>query len=108
MWLTGKATAPWRMEWASNPDVHTVYVTEGESDCLALIAAGVEADGTAACVASPGTSFPRAWAPLFKGKRVVLCFDTDNAGRVATATVAAILKNHAAEILTWKGTAKHV
>lgn len=105
MWIMGKATAPWRMEWASNPDVSTVYVTEGESDCLALMEAGLEADGTAACVASPGTSFPREWAPLFKGKRVVLCFDTDQPGRVATATVAATLKGHATEILTWKGTA---
>ncbi len=103
-WIVGKALAPWRMEWVK-PDTRTVYVTEGESDTLALIAAGFEADGTAACVASPGTSFPRDWAPLFRGKRVVLCFDTDQPGRTATATVAAILKGHAAEILTWKGTA---
>ncbi len=105
-WLTGKALAPWRMEWVK-PDTRTVYVTEGETDCLALIAAGLEADGTAACVASPGTSFPREWAPLFRGKRVVLCFDTDQPGRVATATVAAILKGHASEILAWKGLRRH-
>ena len=105
-WIVGKALAPWRMEWVK-PDTGTVYVTEGESDCLALIAAGLETDGTAACVASPGTSFPRGWAPFFRGKRVVLCFDTDPPGRTATATVAAILKGHASEILTWKGTASH-
>ena len=87
-WIVGKAIAPWRMEWVK-PDTRTVYVTEGESDTLALIAAGLEDDGTAACVASPGTSFPRDWAPLFRGKRVVLCFDTDPPGRTATATVAA-------------------
>lgn len=79
-----------------------MHVTEGESDCLALIAAGMEEDGTAACVASPGTSFPGEWAPLFRGKRVVLCFDTEHAGQLATATVAASLKGHASEILTWK------
>ena len=107
VWLTGKATVPWRMEWAEEPEVSTVYLTEGESDCMAMIAAGLEADGTAACVASPGTSFPREWAPLFKGKRVVLCFDTDQPGRAATAAVAAILKGHATEILTWRGTARH-
>jgi hypothetical protein len=107
-WIAGKATAPWRMEWATKPEARTVYLTEGESDCLALIQAGLEADGTAACVASPGTSFPAAWAPLFTGKRVVLCFDHDEPGRKATATVAAILKGHAVEILTWKGTARHV
>ncbi len=105
-WIVGKALAPWRMEWVK-PDTETVYLTEGESDCMALIAAGLEADGTAVCVASPGTSFPRDWAPLFRGKRVVLCFDTDPPGRTATATVAAILKGHASEILTWNGTASH-
>jgi hypothetical protein len=101
-WIAGKALAPWRMEWV-NTETRTVYVTEGESDTLAMIAAGLEADGTAACVASPGTSFPRDWAPLFRGKRVVLCFDTDHPGRTATATVAANLKGHASEILTWRG-----
>ena len=106
-WIVGKAIAPWRMEWVK-PETRTVYVTEGESDTLALIAAGLEADGTAACVASPGTSFPRDWAPLFRGKRVILCFDNDPPGRTATATVAAILKGHASEILTWRGTASHV
>ncbi|MEX1115549.1 MAG: CHC2 zinc finger domain-containing protein [Akkermansiaceae bacterium] len=108
VWLCGRATAPWRMEWASKPEVETVYLTEGESDALALIETGIEADGTAACVASPGTSFSREWAPLFSGKRVVLCFDTDEPGRKATADVAAILKGHARKILTWKGNARHV
>jgi hypothetical protein len=106
-WIVGKAVAPWRMEWVT-PNTRTVYITEGESDCMALIAAGLEADGTAACVASPGTSFSREWAKLFTGKRVVLCFDHDEPGRKATATVAGILKGRAAEILTWKGTASHV
>jgi hypothetical protein len=101
-WPIGKATAPWRMGWVT-AETRTVYLTEGESDCMAMIAAGIEADGTTACVATPGTSFPREWASLFRGKRVVLCFDGDNAGRAATATVAAILKGHAREILTWKG-----
>lgn len=106
IWLIGKATAPWRMEWVKH-EARTGYLTEGESDCLALIAAGLEDDETAACVASPGTSFPREWAPLFKGKRVVLCFDIDQPGQAATATVAAILKGHAAEIFTWKGSTRN-
>ena len=105
-WIVGKALAPWRIEWVK-PDTRTVYVTEGESDTLALIAAGLEADETATCVASPGTSFSREWAKLFAGKRVILCFDHDDPGRKATATVAAILKGHASEILAWKETASH-
>ncbi len=101
-WDCGKATAPWRAEWIK-PETETVYLTEGESDCMALVAAGLEEGGTAACVASPGTSFESKWAPLFRGKRVVLIFDTDQPGRAATATVAAMLKGNAAEVLTWKG-----
>ena len=105
-WIVGKALAPWRMEWVQ-PETQTVYVTEGESDSLALVAAGLETDGTATCVASPGTSFPRSWAPLFRGKRVVLCFDDDPPGRRATSIVAAMLNGHASEILSWKGTSSH-
>jgi hypothetical protein len=107
LWIVPKATAPWRMEWALKPEVSTIYLTEGESDCLALIAAGIESDRTAACVASPGTSFSREWVPLFTGKRVVLCFDLDPPGQAAAARIAAMLTGTAAEILTWKGTARH-
>lgn len=107
-WIVGNARAPWRWEWAAKPEVKTVFLTEGESDCLALVEAGLELDGTAVCVASPGTSFPREWAPLFRGKQVVLCFDMDGPGTAAAATVAATLKGHAAEILRWKGNASHV
>ena len=102
VWLVGKATAPWRAEWI-RPEVQTVYLTEGESDCLALIAAGLEADGTAVCVASPGTSFSPAWAELFTGKRVVLCFDSDPPGQSAAAKVAGMLAGHAASVSNWKG-----
>ena len=102
VWLCGKAQAPWRFEWI-RPETQTVYLTEGESDCMSLIAAGLESDGTAVCVASPGTSFPQAWAPLFANKKVVLCFDADPPGQAAAAKVAAMLRGHASEVLTWKG-----
>jgi hypothetical protein len=107
-WLTGKATVPWRSEWI-RPETATVYLTEGESDCLALVAAGLESDPGKACVAIPGAEgFKPEWAAIFDGKRAVLCFDFDRKGREATAKVAAMLKRHAAEILTWKGPAHHV
>jgi hypothetical protein len=106
-WLCGKALAPWRFDWVK-PETRTVYLTEGESDCIALVAAGLENDETVACVASPSTSFPREWGKLFKGKRVVICFDHDEAGIKATAKVAEILTGHAAEILKWKGLPCHV
>jgi hypothetical protein len=102
VWQCGRATVPWRAEWIK-PEVATVYLSEGESDCIALVAAGLEADGAAACVASPGTSFVREWVPLFAGRKVVLCFDRDPAGIEATAKVAAMLRGTASEISTWKG-----
>ena len=102
-WLCGKALAPWRWEWALLPDVRMIYLTEGETDCLALIEAGFESDGTGACVASTGTSFSAEWAPLFQGKRVVICFDSDTAGQEAALKVAELLAPHASEVLTWKG-----
>jgi hypothetical protein len=103
LWNVGKPTAPWRMEWALKHEVRTVYLCEGESDCLALIAAGIESDGTAACVASPGTSFSQAWAAMFTGKQVVLCFDLDQPGQVAAVNVAGMLVGHAASVSIWKG-----
>jgi hypothetical protein len=102
-WIVGKATQPWRMAWPSKPEVHTVYLTEGESDCMALIESGLEVPGVAACVASPGTSFPQAWAQLFTGKRVVLCFDSDPPGQAAAKKVAAMLRPYAAAVSCWKG-----
>jgi len=102
VWIVGRALAPWRFEWVK-PETQTIYLTEGESDTLALIAAGAEADGKAACVASPGTSFPQAWALLFTGKRVVLCFDTDPPGMTAAAKIAGMLAGHAASVSIWKG-----
>jgi hypothetical protein len=103
LWKAGKATVPWRSEWIRH-ETATVYLTEGESDCLALVAAGLESDPSKACVAIPGAEgFMQEWAAIFDGKRAVLCFDLDSKGREATARVAAMLKGHAAEILTWKG-----
>lgn len=102
-WVCGRATEPWRMGWASKPEVTTIVISEGESDCLALVAAGLEADGTAACVAAPGTGFKREWGPLFAGRKVIICFDLDEPGRKAAAGVAEILRPFAAKVLTWKG-----
>lgn len=102
-WIVGKATAPWRMEWVK-PETRTIYLTESESDCLALIAAGIEADGVSVCVAAPGSgNFKGEWGALFKGKRTIICFDNDEAGRKGSLKAADALKGHAAEILTWKG-----
>jgi hypothetical protein len=96
-WPAGSATMPWRAELI-RPETTTVYLTEGESDCLALIAAGLEDDGTTVCVASPGTSFQQDWASLFTGKRVILNFDSDDAGQTALHKVAVCLRPYAASL----------
>lgn len=103
IWKIGKACEPWRFDWVK-PETHTVYLTEGESDCMALVATGVEKESGVTCIASPGTSFRQSWGPLFSGKRVILCFDLDDAGRAATQRTAAILKPYTKEVLTWRGT----
>jgi hypothetical protein len=110
-WIYGSARLPWRWHFAARPEVKTVYVCEGESDALAALAAGLEVlhppSGTeaAAVVACPGTAFLEAWGPLFKGKRAVLLFDNDKAGRDATERTVAILRPFAAEIrvANWEG-----
>lgn len=93
-WLFGRPNAPWRMERVTE-STKTVYVTEGESDALALIVAGVEDDRSSVVVASPGTSFKRQWAPLFAGKSVIICFDFDEPGQRAASKVADLLAPYA-------------
>jgi len=102
VWLVGKATQPWRAEWI-RPETETIYLSEGETDCMSLIAAGLEADGSAVCCASPGTSFSPVWAKLFTSKVVVLCFDADPPGQAAALKVAAMLAPFATGVSNWKG-----
>ncbi|MDA0768254.1 MAG: toprim domain-containing protein [Verrucomicrobia bacterium] len=97
---------------AERPEVERIMLTESESDCLALIDAGMEClhptQGPAVAVlALPGTSCPDSWGRLFGGKEVVLAFDNDKAGRKATERVARILQPYAAKVSawTWKGVA---
>ena len=64
-----------------------VIVCEGELDCLVLLQNGLLA------VTSTGGAgtFKPEWAKWFKGKRAVLVFDNDNAGKVASERVAELL-----------------
>lgn len=70
----------------------TIYLCEGETDCISLIDAGVEDDGTTLAVALPSAStFIEGWAELLRGKDVVLVFDADKAGQDATERVSRFL-----------------
>jgi len=106
LWLHGRAQAPWRWHFAARPEVARVYLTEGESDAVALIDAGLEelcGSPPSAVVACPGTNFPEAWAPLFEGKRTTVVFDMDEAGRAAAERVASLLEPHARAVLVAGG-----
>lgn len=101
-WACGRATEPWRLTLASwRPWVRHFIITEGESDLIALVDAGMEnltLKGGTAIVASPGTSFREEWAAGFQGRSVTLMFDSDPAGAAAAKRTAALLRPHAAQI----------
>lgn len=103
-WLHGKAALPWRWHFAARTEVLTVHVTEGETDAIAAIGAGLEClhpktgRGASAVVACPGTAFPAAWAPLFRRKRVVILPDRDTPGEQAARRTAEILSPYALSV----------
>lgn len=97
--LAGKPCVPFgvvRLEVSSG-----VILTEGESDALAVGAAleayreaweagpepgeeaGVPADALPAVIAAPGTSGFAAARPWLYGRRVMICCDNDESGRIA-------------------------
>jgi len=83
---------PWLWRGAYLTFAQTVYVTEGETDAIALIDAGIETDPGTIAVAIPSAStFNEEWVQLFRSKDVVLAFDADDAGQGATLKVSKLL-----------------
>ena len=79
-------------------DVRTVYVTEGQSDCIRLLDYGLE-DSSSLCVAISGASqFLPAWAELFRGKKVFLVPDIDAAGQILGDRLKSIIAPVALEV----------
>jgi hypothetical protein len=63
-----------------------IWLVEGEPDCVRAWSLGLPA------VAVPGAGNWRAeWAPRFTGRRIVVCFDADEAGRTGAARAAGAL-----------------
>jgi hypothetical protein len=97
-WLVGRAVKPWRAHHLDRREVSRVFLTEGESDAVALIDAGLEilhpekGEVGTAIIASPGTSFKAEWAELLAGKDLVLCMDRDTAGDTAARKIAGLCK----------------
>ncbi|MCF7788567.1 MAG: toprim domain-containing protein [Prosthecobacter sp.] len=101
-WACGRATEPWRYTPASSrPGVRHYYITEGESDLIALadaLLSQTKPEDGIALVASPGTAFREEWARLFAGCCVSLVFDNDAAGAAAAARTTALLRPHATQV----------
>jgi hypothetical protein len=102
-WAFGK---PWLWRGSYIDTAKTVYLSEGETDVISLIDAGLEKDGTSIAVAIPSaTTFNEWWATLFAGREVVLAFDADKAGKQASLRVSRLLQPHVASLkqLNWEG-----
>lgn len=102
-WAFGK---PWVWRGAFLSSAQTVYLCEGETDCISLIDAGVEIDLATVAVALPSAStFHDGWAALFRDKSVILALDSDEAGSAATARISQRLRPHARCLkqLNWEG-----
>lgn len=73
--LPGKVPIPYNIS-ALNFEPGWVYLCEGVVDTLTFLCRNISAVGV------PGvTSFKAEWVPYFKGKKVVVAFDPDEAGR---------------------------
>lgn len=98
-WVVGKPYI-WRAE--KIPDAQRVFVTEGESDAITLLDAGMEERAGVAVVAMPSAgTFNPEWAELFTGKDVFLCLDMDEAGRKGAKRVAELVTPFAKSVRMW-------
>jgi twinkle protein len=102
-WAFGK---PWLWRGSLLNGARTVVLSEGETDTISLIDAGIErTEGTVAAAFPSASTFDERWASLFEGKEVILAFDADKAGQEATRRVSQSLRTHAASLkqLNWEG-----
>ena len=78
-----------------------IYLTEGETDAIALLHAGIEEIPGNGVVAAPSaTSFKEEWGPLFTGKTVFICFDNDAAGKHGSEIVGETIVPFAKKVFT--------
>jgi Protein of unknown function (DUF3631)/Toprim-like len=70
-----------------------LWLTEGEPDAIVACSIGLPA------VAVPGVQgWRREWCERFRGRRIIVCFDCDAAGREASERVARDLAGVASEV----------
>lgn len=89
--------------WPLESLVHdTIYLCEGEMDCILALQLNVPAITT---TGGAGT-WKAEWTPLFRGKHVIICYDNDNAGYTGANQIAQALLPVAASVksITWPHT----
>ena len=81
----------WPLE---NLEHATVYLFEGEKDCMLANQLGVPS----ATVTGGAGTFKHEWRKYFVGKNVVICYDIDKAGEEGAQKVATVLTGSALSI----------
>ncbi len=93
------ATSLWRGQLLAAAE--QVYLTESETDVIAMLHSDLEkVVGNLVMAAPSATTFKKEWAPQFQGKSVIFCYDNDRAGEKGTRDVAVLLAPFAKELLT--------
>ena len=75
-------------------DLGTVYLFEGEKDCVLAHSLGLNG----ITVTGGAGTFNQEWVPLFESKNVAICYDIDKAGRKGAEVVAHYLLRAAKEV----------
>lgn len=75
----------------------TIYIVEGEKDCLAAISQGYNT-----VTGTGGSNIPTREIAMFKDKKVYLMLDNDSVGSASTVKYVKLLRDIAAELYTVK------
>lgn len=78
--------------WEKLSNVNSVWITEGEWDCAALLSCRLKDRETAIAVPGAGV-FKKEWSSLFTDKVVYIAYDNDEAGYLGAKRVNQILSS---------------
>ncbi len=95
---------PWLWRGAFLSSNSRVVLSEGETDAISVIEAGIEAHGTVIVAMPSAGTFKDGWQTNFAGKDVTLALDNDEAGAKATKRVSELLRPVARElrVVNWR------
>lgn len=93
----------WKSPHFPDPDPGTLYITEGESDCIALGQRGFNACATPGAGNLTEDRVSWMFGTFIEIERIRICFDADAAGDKGTSAAVAKLANKslAIEVLRW-------